>query len=73
MNITQESSSVAVLSIADVVKNEENFQTIANALKDAIILVDDIGKITFWNSAAQTILGTQVLKLWKKRSRASCP
>jgi PAS domain S-box-containing protein len=57
MNITQESSSVAVLSIADVVKNEENFQTIANSLKEAIILVDDIGKITFWNSAAEKIFG----------------
>jgi two-component system sporulation sensor kinase A len=57
VNITEKYSSVAVLNLADVTKNEENFQEIANSLKDAIIIVDDKGKITYWNSAAEKIFG----------------
>ena len=55
VNITDNANSVGTLSISDVAKDEANFQVIANSLKDAVILVDDKGKVTFWNSAAEKL------------------
>jgi PAS domain S-box-containing protein len=41
-------------------QSEERSRVIMNASLNAIITVDDIGKITFWNEKAETIFG------WKK-------
>ncbi len=41
----------------EVLENEEKFHTIANAVKDAIILVDDEHKVTYWNPAAEVLFG----------------
>lgn len=41
-------------------QSEERSRRIMNASLNAIITVDDIGKITFWNEQAETIFG------WKK-------
>jgi two-component system sensor kinase FixL len=38
-------------------ESEEKFRTISNSLKDALILVDDQGKIAFWNPSAQETFG----------------
>jgi nitrogen-specific signal transduction histidine kinase len=53
VNITNNANSVGTLSISDVAKDEANFQVIANSLKDAVIIVDDKGKVTCWNSTAK--------------------
>ena len=37
--------------------SEEKFRSIAEAGRDAIILVDEKGKITYWNPAAERIFG----------------
>ena len=37
--------------------SEEKFRTISNSLKDALILVDDQGKIAFWNPSAEETFG----------------
>lgn len=37
--------------------SEEKFHTIANSVKDALIMVDHEGKITFWNLAAEKTFG----------------
>jgi nitrogen-specific signal transduction histidine kinase len=55
VNITDNANSVGTLSISDVAKDDANFQVIANSLKDAVIIVDDKGKVTFWNSAAEKL------------------
>jgi len=57
MNITQKTSSISGISISDIARDEENFQVIANSLKDAVIIVDDKGKISCWNSAAEKMFG----------------
>ncbi|WP_264566422.1 PAS domain S-box protein [Flavobacterium sp. N3904] len=41
-------------------QSEERSRVIMNASLNAIITVDDVGKITFWNEQAETIFG------WKK-------
>jgi len=38
-------------------ESEERFRTIAFAANDAIIVLDEAGLITFWNSAAERIFG----------------
>ena len=38
-------------------ESEERFRAIAEAAKDAIIMVDDEGKISYWNPAAKEIFG----------------
>lgn len=38
-------------------ESEEKFRAISNAAKDAVIMMDDDGNITFWNRAAETIFG----------------
>lgn len=38
-------------------ENKEIFQCISSAAQDAIIMMDDRGKVTFWNEAAEIIFG----------------
>lgn len=38
-------------------ENEEKFYTIAASARDAIVMVDDEAKISFWNKAAEQIFG----------------
>jgi len=38
-------------------ENEEKFHGIANSVRDAVILVDEEQKVTFWNPAAEKIFG----------------
>lgn len=38
-------------------ESEEKFRTISSSAKDAIIMVDDEGTISFWNNAAEQIFG----------------
>jgi len=38
-------------------ESEEKFRAITNSAADAIILIDDTGKVIFWNSAAERIFG----------------
>ena len=37
--------------------SEERFYGIANSVKDALILVDEEAKVTYWNPAAEKIFG----------------
>ncbi len=37
--------------------SEERFYAIANSVKDALILIDDKAKVTFWNPAAEKTFG----------------
>ncbi|MCW3983333.1 MAG: PAS domain S-box protein [Candidatus Bathyarchaeota archaeon] len=37
--------------------SEEKFHILANSVKDALVMVDHEGKITFWNLAAEKIFG----------------
>ena len=41
-------------------ESETKFRTITNSVRDAIILVDDQTKVTYWNPAAETIFGYSV-------------
>ena len=38
-------------------ESEQKFRTITNSANDAIVMVDNTGKINFWNSAATRIFG----------------
>lgn len=38
-------------------ESEEMFRTVADSAKDAIIVMDDHGRIAFWNNAAESIFG----------------
>lgn len=38
-------------------ESEERFKSIANTAQDAIIMIDNSGLITFWNSSAENIFG----------------
>lgn len=40
-----------------IIENEEKFRTIASMAQDAVIMMDNNGKISFWNAAAKKILG----------------
>ena len=40
--------------------SEERLRSITDAAKDAIIMMDDSGLVTFWNPAAETMLGYAV-------------
>ncbi|MFA5125038.1 MAG: CHASE domain-containing protein [Patescibacteria group bacterium] len=41
----------------DLRESEEKFKAIAQAIQDAIIMMDDKGLVVFWNQAAERILG----------------
>lgn len=38
-------------------ENEEKFRSITTSAQDAIVIIDDNGKITFWNKAAERTFG----------------
>jgi diguanylate cyclase (GGDEF)-like protein/PAS domain S-box-containing protein len=38
-------------------ESEEKFRMISNTAKDAVIMMDDRGNVTYWNSAAEEIFG----------------
>lgn len=38
-------------------ENEEKFRGISSSAKDAIIMMDDKGEVSFWNAAAENIFG----------------
>jgi len=38
-------------------ESEEKFRTISNSAQDAIIMIDNDGRVTFWNNAAEKIFG----------------
>ena len=38
-------------------ENEDNFRNVTSSANDAIIMADENGKISFWNSAAEKIFG----------------
>ncbi len=38
-------------------ESEENFRLISTSAKDAIVKMDETGKVAFWNSAAENIFG----------------
>ena len=43
-----------------VLESEEKFKAISSSAKDAIIMVDDKGNISYWNEAAEKIFGYSV-------------
>ncbi len=44
-------------------ESEEKFRTISTSARDAIIMIDDNGKVLFWNKAAETIFGYSALEI----------
>ena len=64
----QEDYSVVFVSLIDITKikkaeraleeSEEKFRTISNSANDAIVMIDTLGEINFWNRAAEIIFGT---------------
>ncbi len=44
-------------------ESEEKFRTISTSARDAIIMIDDKGKVSFWNKAAETIFGYSALEI----------
>ncbi len=59
--------SVVFVSLIDITKmkdaersleeSEVKFRTISNSANDAIVMIDNMGKINFWNRAAEIIFG----------------
>ena len=41
----------------DLFESEKKFQAITNSVKDAIILVDEKAKVTYWNPSAEKMFG----------------
>jgi len=52
MDITKRKKAEAALK-----ESEERFRAIAGTAKEAIIMIDDDGKISYWNRAAEEIFG----------------
>ncbi|MCX5876076.1 MAG: PAS domain S-box protein, partial [Deltaproteobacteria bacterium] len=44
-------------ALRDLVASEDRYRTIASTAQDAIILMDDHGRIAYWNPAAERIFG----------------
>ena len=44
-------------ALRDLVASEDRYRTIASTAQDAIILMDDHGRIVYWNPAAERIFG----------------
>jgi PAS domain S-box-containing protein len=47
-------------------ESEAKFRAITRTATDAIVLMDDEGKISYWNPAAEKILGIRDMRLWVK-------
>ncbi len=47
----------SLLFFRDLKESEEKFRTITASAKDAIIMIDNAGSITYWNRAAEIIFG----------------
>ncbi|MBM4135886.1 MAG: sensor domain-containing diguanylate cyclase [Nitrospira sp.] len=43
--------------LEELEKSEEKFRAVSSAAKDAIIMMDDNGDVTYWNKAAEKIFG----------------
>jgi PAS domain S-box-containing protein len=54
LDITERKRSVTALR-----ESEEKFRTLANTAKDAILMIDNEGKISFWNKSSEEIFGYQ--------------
>ena len=52
MDITAQKQTEAAL-----LASQEIFQTIGNTARDAIVMIDDADRITYWNRAGETLLG----------------
>ncbi len=69
----QEDYSVVFVSLIDITdmknaerlleESEEKFRTITNFANDAIIMIDNSGKINFWNRAAEIIFGRNSIEV----------
>lgn len=44
-------------------ESEEKFRTIANSTKDALVVVDNYGKVVLWNPAAEKIFGNKKIEV----------
>ena len=54
--LEQERARLNVL-VKELTESQQQFQTFGNAAQDAIILLNDNDKVTFWNPAAERIFG----------------
>lgn len=52
-----EDISLRKLALRTLQESEQRFSTLANAARDAIIMMDDQGLISYWNPAARDIFG----------------
>lgn len=52
-----EDISLRKRALARLQESEKRFSTIANAARDAIVMMDDQGRISYWNPAAKKIFG----------------
>jgi diguanylate cyclase (GGDEF)-like protein/PAS domain S-box-containing protein len=48
-------------------ESEEKFRTISTSARDAIIMIDDKGTVSFWNKAAETIFGYSALEIAEEK------
>lgn len=44
-------------TISALGENEKKFRTVTDSVRDAIVMIDSSGKISFWNSAASDLFG----------------
>ncbi len=53
-------------------ESEEKFRSISASAKDAIIMLDENGAVSFWNAAAETIFGYTSEEMLGKRMHELC-
>lgn len=41
----------------DLLESEDKFRVLANAAQDGVIIIDNLGRVTFWSKAAERIFG----------------
>lgn len=56
-NYTEILSGKVELQFEQIKQSEEKFRGIADAARDAVVVLDDEGKLTYWNPAAEHIFG----------------